>query len=135
MATSLSSSRRERCLLLPLPPDFLRLPHQQQHQPPITNNTALSLDEQLAYTLHHQLNHPRPMHGTAAAGSVVGGAMPPSNIRGRLLISVMQGKLTKNYGMTRMDPYVRIHVGHNIYETPTDVNGSKVPRWNKTIQW
>lgn len=32
-----------------------------------------------------------------------------------------------------MDPYVRIRVGHYIYETQTDPNGGKTPRWNRVF--
>jgi toll-interacting protein len=124
--------RRQR-IVLQLPPDFLRVnsPHHQGVGPRPPGNLSQqqqeTLDEQAAYALHHQLNAAPPsLHGAAMAAG--------QSIKGRLLISVMQAKLVKNYGMTRMDPYVRIHIGHNIYETPTDVNGSKTPRWNKTIQ-
>ncbi|XP_055294925.1 toll-interacting protein-like isoform X2 [Sitodiplosis mosellana] len=100
----------QRAMIGPLPAGFLRLTTEREIQE--------SADRQAAIALYQQQNV---------------SYMPASNIVGRLSITVAQAKLVRNYGLTRMDPYARVRVGHFVYETQTDPNGGKTPRWNRVI--
>ncbi|XP_015908429.1 toll-interacting protein isoform X2 [Parasteatoda tepidariorum] len=100
--------RRKQVLLGELPSDFLRVTPNTISS--LTQEQQIALDEQAAIALQHA-----------------------STISGRLTISVIEAKLNKNYGLTRMDPYVRLRVGQTIYETNTDYNGARNPRWNKNF--
>uniref|UniRef100_A0A0N5C3G5 C2 domain-containing protein n=1 Tax=Strongyloides papillosus TaxID=174720 RepID=A0A0N5C3G5_STREA len=57
----------------------------------------------------------------------------PLNTRGRLIIRILEAKLTKSYSLVRMDPYCRIRVGNTTFQTSTHTNGGKNPKWDKTI--
>jgi len=105
------TERWRRAHLGPLSPDFLRISTPRDIQEQADRQAALALYQQQAATTY----------------------MAP-NIIGRLSITIAQAKLVRNYGLTRMDPYVRVRVGHFVYETQTDLNGGKNPRWNRVIQ-
>ncbi|XP_068623109.1 toll-interacting protein-like [Battus philenor] len=111
LPTDRNEERRRRVLLGPLPAGFLRADGSADN---------VDADYQAALALQQQL-----------CGATVPPTGPP--LTARLSITIAQAKLSKNYGLTRMDPYVRLRVGHCIYETQTDPSGGRTPRWNKVI--
>lgn len=97
-----------------LPDHFLRI------QPSAEQAAQIAADQQVALSLQRQIQAGQPMAPTV-----------PSNIIGRLDLTIIEARLVKNYGLARMDPYVRLRVGHQVYETRTAVNGARNPVWNK----
>lgn len=128
------TERRQRAVIGPLPDSFLRIPGVEEEP-----MTAEERDREMAIALQRQLameqtdSNVEQMSPVARGGIVHTPGLVDQNVVGRLTITVVEAKLAKNYGVTRMDPYARLRVGHNVYETPTCQNGSKEPKWNKTI--
>lgn len=107
-----SATRRNQVMVGELPEDFLRVPVD-------VAQAQVMADERVARLVQAQ-----QQGGFVAI---------PANTVGRLTITVAQAKLNKNYGLTKMDPYVRMRIGHSVFETPTDYNGAKTPRWNRNV--
>lgn len=114
--TTKSNSLRKRAYVPKnLPDDFLRVISDEIAQA----NQDYTLARKLQTELNHQISSPLWLE------------QGPELIRGRLQIDIVEAKLNKNYGLTRMDPYVRFKLGNRILETPTSYNGSKNPIWKK----
>ncbi|XP_050434297.1 toll-interacting protein-like [Adelges cooleyi] len=111
-----NEERRKRVYVGDLPKDFLRLDVIALNETSAKQQQEAA-DQQAALALQQALT-----------------SVPGDRDRNRLNITVVQARLAKNYGLTRMDPYVRLRVGHCVYETQTDTNGGKTPKWNKTVQ-
>lgn len=115
-ADSVREARRRQVFVGELAPDFLRITTTERGANPTAQRGPYAVGG----------------HATQFVQQPVFNHVPPNAV-GRLVITVNQAKLAKNYGITRMDPYCRLIVGHHVLETPTAVNGSKNPRWNKSF--
>ena len=121
------AERRRKAVVGPLPESFLRIPRDDD-----TEMTGEERDRELALQLQRQMAlEQRQLVGGAAANH--NHQIVNQNVIGRLTVTIVEARLNKNYGVTRMDPYARLRIGHNVYETPTCQNGAKEPKWNKTV--
>merc|ERR1711872_944602 len=124
---------RKQVMVGDLPPDFLRIMiTPQQAQCAQDAHTARMLQYQQNAVEYGQQHHPAAQHPTVLPG--MGAGAGGAQMADRLSLTIVEARLTKNYGMTRMDPYCRLRIGHAVFETPTAYNGAKNPRWQKAVQ-
>ena len=92
-----------------LPDDFLRIGGDSS-DPMIgaTGQSQLEIDQQLAASLQQQYDHQANRRAQWA-----------SQYQAQLVITCVEAKLTKNYGLVNMNPYMRLRLGHTIFETKT----------------
>lgn len=98
-----------------LPEDFLRIDGQAQAGAHNNSATAhgsqasqLEIDQQLAASLQQQYDHQAHRRAQWA-----------SQYQAQMVITCVEAKLIKNYGLVNMNPYMRIRLGHTIFETKT----------------
>ena len=106
--------RNSNVLIGRLPDDFLRFDEshsngvsdgQTSEESSDPTQQQINRDEEVAMALQQQQYHRWNSS--------------PQNIKGRLDVTIVEARLVKNYGVTRMDPYVRLRIGHHVYETRT----------------
>ena len=102
-----------------MPEDFLRVVLNQKQ---VNENNDSALAQRLQYGLmnNNQMDQQFNLMGNHLRPRMLNDL---SFARGKLQIDIMEAKLTKNYGFTKMDPYVRLRLGTKVFETPTDYNG------------
>lgn len=108
-----------------LPEDFLRIDGQVQpgdgsaHHPTTAHGTPasqLEIDQQLAASLQQQYDHQAHRRAQWA-----------SQYQAQMVITCVEAKLIKNYGLVNMNPYMRIRLGHTIFETKTRQVSLRLP--------
>ncbi|EDQ87065.1 uncharacterized protein MONBRDRAFT_38093 [Monosiga brevicollis MX1] len=105
------------------------------------------------HNLHQQVSQQEDL---TAASRVIFGALPDDFLRlmvevpvrvdevppalladgpmqGLLRVDVLQARLAKNYGVMKMDPFVRLIAGPYFKRTPVCQKGATEPRWNHSI--
>jgi len=112
MSQTTTEARRQQVMVGELPAEFLRVVA-------TSSNPQVDRDAQFARQLAAQEASHHHSQRTVVSD--------------RLIISIMEAKLKKNYGIMKMDPYCRIRVNHGVYETETSNGGSKNPSWHKSI--
>lgn len=139
-----TSQRRDQVVLGPLPPSFLRLETRTSDGETVTTVTAdpaIGRQVQLPPGTQPPRNNlaqqqPRPNNGAQQPRphSLPATQQPgqPYVPQAGLSITIAQAVLNKSYTLIgSMDPYVRLKVGHNTYETFTHAGADKAPCWNK----
>lgn len=112
-----SNERRNQVMVGDLPSTFLRVPTTEEIEDQLTKDGELA--RQIAQ--EEMTNYQQQQHSSRIVYT------------NRLYISIVEAKLNKNYGMTRMDPFCCIRVNHTVYETETCHNGAKNPTWTRPI--
>ena len=95
-----SSRNRSELLLGQLPDNFLRIDN-MDHQ--------IENDQELAASLQKQYDQQAAASGNQWA----------TQFKAQLVLTFVEARLVKNYGLMNMNPYLRLRVGHTIYETKT----------------
>lgn len=113
------NDRRSQVMVGDLPSTFLRVPTNEEIQDQMAKDSELAQriaqEEMSSYRQTQAQQQSQAMYAN------------------RLIISIVEAKLNKNYGMTRMDPFCSIRVNHTVYETETCQNGAKNPTWTRPI--
>jgi len=105
---------RPRVMLGDLPPDFLRI-----------------------QLVRSQIFDPTGFGGAQGYRPAAPQPFQNPNFLGFFTLTIAEAKLIKNsgpLGLLKMDPYVRIRIGHVSYDTPTATGGGKNPQWKATYR-
>jgi len=139
MSTAETEQRRNQVLLGPLPPSFLRLETRTSENGETT--TTVTAEPSMMgggqQQQGQQGQQQQQQFGAQALQPMIQNQQqvrPNYPTQGGYSVTVCQALLNKSYTMLgSMDPYLRLRVGHNVYETHTAASADRNPRWNKVF--